>query len=209
MVLWPLNRWRKSPETPLYFYILQENIKGTRKCSFCTQKCIFSCLRFGSFKNFSYLCSAKEIQQIPEKQPPLPHFRHPITLQLPSHRSTVVRRPSPSSLYSLQPYITRVLWLIDTKAPLSSRPREVALCLTAGLDLRKEDAINKYRPQRGRTATQKANSFIWFMVMCDIFEVVPSHIYTFRGSRPAVMYMWPLRGPCASSYIIPQKLMNN
>ena len=144
MVLWPLNRWRKSPETPLYFYILQENIKGTRKCSFCTQKCIFSCLRFGSFKNFSYLCSAKEIQQIPEKQPPLPHFRHPITLQLPSHRSTVVRRPSPSSLYSLQPYITRVLWLIDTKAPLSSRPREVALCLTAGLDLRKEDAINKY-----------------------------------------------------------------
>ena len=159
-------------------YILQENIKRTRKCSFCPRKCCFSCLRFGSFKIFSYLCSAKEIQQIPEKQPPLPHFRHPITLQLPSHRATVARRPSPSSLYSLQPYITRVLWLIDTKAPLSSRPRRGRTMLN-----------RRSWPAEGRCHKQ-----------------ISSHIYTFRGSRPAVMHMWPLRGPCASSYIIPPKI---
>ena len=46
----------KSPETPLYFYILQENIKRTRKCSFCPRKCSFPYLQFGSFKNLSYLC---------------------------------------------------------------------------------------------------------------------------------------------------------
>ena len=54
------NEVMKIPLTLLYFYILQENIKRTRKCSFCPRKCSFSYFRFGSFNFFSYLCSVKK-----------------------------------------------------------------------------------------------------------------------------------------------------
>ena len=63
----------------------------------------------GSAFALHHPCTCKRNTANTGKTASTPTLSSPITLQLPSHRSTVARRPSPSSLYSLQPHITRVL----------------------------------------------------------------------------------------------------
>ena len=68
----------------------------------------------GSAFALHHPCTCKRNTANTGKIASTPTLSSPITLQLPSHRSPcrpspVPRRPSPSSLYSLQPYITRVL----------------------------------------------------------------------------------------------------
>ena len=70
----------------------------------------------GSAFALHHPCTCKRNTANTGKTASTPTLSSPITLQLPSHRSPVARHPSPitrppspSSLYSLQPYITRVL----------------------------------------------------------------------------------------------------
>ena len=63
----------------------------------------------GSAFALHHPCTCKRNTANTGKTASTPTLSSPITLQLPSHRSPVARRLLPSSPYSLQLYITRVL----------------------------------------------------------------------------------------------------